>query len=229
MIDPGLFLTGDGSHSIRSEKFQVPYHSIHGAIQETEHVFIQAGLVKRLETKKKLKVLETGLGTGLNAFMAYLFADGSGQERQKINIHYTSLEAYPVGQEVYQQLNFATQLNSNKQEQLQRMHTAEWGKDIMISENFTFKKLLIDFNEYAFPNEFDLIFFDAFAPTSQPEFWEPPFLAKVYNCLLDDGILTTYCAKGSFKRALKEVGFSIESIPGPPRKREMVRATKKVA
>ncbi len=222
MEDSGLFLTGDGSHSIQSEKFKVAYHSIHGAIQETEHVFIQAGLVKRLETKKKISILETGLGTGLNAFMSYLFA-----ERHKIHLHYTSLEAYPVQEDLYKILNFAEQLGSDQAAQLQGIHTSDWNKSISLSEYFTFEKVLTDFNDYDFPSKFDLIYFDAFAPTSQPEFWEVPFLRKNYNCLLPGGMLTTYCAKGSFKRALKEVGFTVESIPGPPRKREMVRAVKR--
>ena len=221
MNDPGLFLTGDGSHSIQSEKFKVPYHSIHGAVQETEHVFIQAGLTKRLETKKKLCILETGLGTGLNAFMTYLFA-----ERQKTKIHFTSLEAYPVEQEIYQQLNFADLLSPAHSDQLQSIHAANWNEDIDFGDYFTFKKVLTDFQDFDYEQIYDLVYFDAFAPNSQAEFWEEPFLSKIYNCLLPNGLLTTYCAKGSFKRALKAVGFTVESIPGPPRKREMVRAIK---
>lgn len=222
MPEPGLFITGDGSHSIYSEKFGVPYHSIHGAIQETQHVFIDAGLKHKLnEQKDKIKILEIGLGTGLNAFMTLLYAN-----KHEIKIDYTALEAYPINAEEASQLNFPKLLNTTHASSLNLLHDCKWDQEVQINPHFLFKKIKTKFEDYAYPQVFDLIYFDAFAPNSQPELWNESFLENIYRTLLPKGTLTSYCAKGSFKRALKAVGFQIESIPGPPRKREMTRATK---
>ncbi len=222
MPEPGLIITEDGSHSIQSQQFGVSYHSIHGAITETAHVFIKSGLEHKLKTQKdKIHLLEIGLGTGLNAFMSLLYA-----EKHAKSIHYTSLEAFPITEQQALQLNFPQLLDPSQVEAFQQIHKTPWEELHQLSKHFIFKKVKTEFTKYSYPQVFDLVYFDAFAPTSQPQFWEEPFLEKIYSCLKEDGILTTYCAKGSFKRALKAVGFKVESIPGPPRKREMTRAIK---
>ena len=222
MPDSSLFITGDGSHSIHSSTFGVPYHSIHGAIQETQHVFIDAGLKHKLkELKENVTILEIGLGTGLNAFMTYLFA-----ERHKIHLNYTALEAYPISLEQAYALNYADLLAANEKATFIQLHKSSWDQELKITDHFEIHKIKTLFQNYDFPQKFDLIYMDAFAPNAQAEFWEEPFLSKLYNCLLPAGVVCSYYAKGSFKRTLKAVGFKIEALPGPPSKREMTRAIK---
>jgi tRNA U34 5-methylaminomethyl-2-thiouridine-forming methyltransferase MnmC len=214
-----LFFTEDGSHSIFSTKYKVPYHSRHGAIIETKHVFIEAGLKPMLQ-KKALGVLDIGFGTGLNAFMSLLESN-----KNSSSIYYEAIEAYPLQKEVVNQFNYAQELHA-KQETFIQLHTTEWNKEHSLTDKFTFKKQLNTFEEFTSSNYFDVIYYDAFAPSAQPTLWETGLLAKMYSLLNPNGVLVTYCAQGQFKRNLKAVGFSIEPLPGPPGKREMTRARK---
>lgn len=217
-----IILTSDGSHSILSEQFGVTYHSIHGAIQETQHVFIDAGLDHKLqEQEDNISILEIGWGTGLNSYMTFLEA-----EKRNIKIDYTTIEAYPISIEQAQGLNYPESLEQENDTLFLLQHQLEWEQKHPISKNIQFTKHQMLFQKIDFKNKFDIIYFDAFAPTAQAELWEPEFLQQMYDSLKDKGILVTYCAKGSFKRALKAVGFKVESIPGPPRKREMTRGIK---
>ncbi len=219
-----LFLTEDGSHSIFSEEFQVAYHSKHGAIRETQHVFIDAGL-KYVAARKKtnIAILEIGFGTGLNVFMTYLEAEKLG-----LSIDYTTLEAYPLPIQTVLELNYAAQLNAeNRQDIFTRLHQTDWNTKDPLSIFFSFSKKLGTFEEAIMPaNTYDLIYFDAFAPESQPHLWEENFLELMYMSLKKEGLMTTYCAKGIVKRRLKAVGFVLETLAGPPGKREMIRAIK---
>jgi tRNA U34 5-methylaminomethyl-2-thiouridine-forming methyltransferase MnmC len=216
-----IITTSDGSHSILSEKFGVAYHSIHGAIQETQHVFIDAGLAYQAQRKSEISILEIGWGTGLNSYMTLLES-----EKRKSPIHYTTIEAYPISLEQAKELNYAENLQQEDAQSFLQLHELEWEKLHTISPYFNFTKHQMLFEKIDFTNQFDIIYFDAFAPNAQAEFWEEDFLSQMYQSLQKGGILVTYCAKGSFKRALKAVGFTVESIPGPPMKREMVRAVK---
>jgi len=218
--DSPIFVTQDGSHSILSEKYGVTYHSKYGAIQETQHVFIEAALNFKTATQKELNVLDIGLGSGLNAYMTFLEA-----EKQDLQIDYTGIEAFPIDMEQAKTLNYATELQQSADSFLQ-FHNCEWNTPIEMSSGFRFTKLLQSFQDIDFENEFDLIYFDAFAPSAQPELWEIPLLQKMYKALKINGIMTTYCAKGVVKRNLKSIGFEVEGIPGPPGKREMTRAVK---
>jgi len=214
--------TQDGSHSILSEKFGVSYHSKYGAIQESMHVFIEAGLRYRMADSESLAVLGIGFGTGLNALLTCLEA-----ENQKVKIDYTAVEAYPLPSEIIQKLNYTTELEHSPQDNFfHKIHDAEWENRVAIHPYFSIKKNNMRFEEIGAENAFDVIFFDAFAPNSQPELWEATMFQKMYNALRPNGVLTTYCAKGIVKRTLKSVGFTIEAIPGPPGKREMTRALK---
>ncbi|MGK0387360.1 MAG: tRNA U34 5-methylaminomethyl-2-thiouridine-forming methyltransferase MnmC [Maribacter sp.] len=216
-----IITTSDGSHSILSEKFGVTYHSIHGAIQETQHVFIDAGLDYQAQQKSEVSILEIGWGTGLNSYMTLLESD-----KRKLPIHYTTIEAYPISLKQAKGLNYAENLQQEDPQSFLQLHELEWEKAHAISPFFNFTKYQMLFEKIDFNNQFDIIYFDAFAPNAQAEFWEEDFLSKMYQSLQKGGILVTYCAKGSFKRALKAAGFTVESIPGPPMKREMVRAIK---
>tara|TARA_B100000809_G_C15110322_1_gene520331 strand:- start:1500 stop:2168 length:669 start_codon:yes stop_codon:yes gene_type:complete len=216
-----LKITEDGSHTLFIPDLNETYHSSHGAIQESLHVFIDAGL--KYINNKEIKVLEIGFGTGLNAFLTLLEAN-----KTEANINYTSLEAYPLEMSLVRQLNYTSELKLDDYIAClyNKMHEVEWGSLQSITNDFKLKKLKIKLDDFETIEKYDVIYFDAFAPQIQPEMWTVSVLAKMYNCLNANGVLVTYCAKGIVKRALKEVGFKIESIPGPPGKREMTRAYK---
>ena len=215
----GLFLTEDGSHSIYSNKFEVAYHSKHGAIGETQHVFIDAGLRAKIN-QQAVSILDIGFGTGLNAFMTFLDSKNSST-----NFYYEAIEAYPISEDMATNLNYAHKLDATSEEFMQ-LHTTAWNQVHHLRYNFTFLKQLAKFEEFQSKHLFDVIYFDAFAPNAQSSLWEENLLAKMYSLLHPDGVLVTYCAQGQFKRNLKAVGFHIEPLPGPPGKREMTRARK---
>ena len=215
-----LFITNDGSHSIQSEQFDVSYHSRHGAIQETEHVFINAGLLYVPKTDQ-INVLDVGFGTGLNAFATLLrVAD------EYLAVRYHALEAYPIDPSLASSLNYAERYNRPEhQNAFLAMHETKWNETLEIVPRFLFCKEKVRFEAVALRDQhYHVIYFDAFAPTAQPELWDEHVLGKMYHALRPGGILVTYCAKGSFKRCLKSLGFTVEAIPGPPGKREMTRA-----
>lgn len=217
-----IFETQDGSHSIMSAQHGVSYHSKYGAVQESRHVFIQAGLFQKALQQKEIAVLEFGFGSGLNAFLTLLEAQQHGWE-----ILYETIEAFPISLEQAQVLNYPTLLEAqDSQAAFLTMHECQWNQEIAITRSFVFKKWLSKFEDISFHNQFDVIYFDAFAPDAQPELWEASVLDKAYQALRPGGLLVTYCAKGSVKRALKSVGFQLESLPGPPGKREMTRCVK---
>lgn len=215
-------ITADGSHTLYVPDLDETYHSVHGAIQEAIHVYINSGFNYFL-SKKELTVFEVGFGTGLNTFLTYLEV-----LKKDIKVNYTSIEAYPLAMDSIVQLNYLDELKSNLQEQefFFQIHQAKWNSFTEINKLFSLEKLNLLLEDFNVKNKFDVIYFDAFGPRVQPELWEVDILTKMYEALVSGGILVTYCAKGSVKRALKEVGFTIESIPGPPGKREMTRAIK---
>lgn len=215
-------LTEDGSHTFYVEALDEYYHSIHGAIQESNTVFINAGL-KAID-KTEINIFEMGFGTGLNAFMTFLEA-----QQNKLKINYYTIEAYPISLEEAKLLNYHEELNAETEREIfLKMHDCPWNESIKISENFILhkiKKEIENLKSNDLPTV-DLIYFDAFAPSAQPQLWEKGILKLMHDILKQNGLLTTYCAKGVFKRTLKEVGFEVESLPGPIGKREMTRAIK---
>ena len=212
-----IIYTKDGSHSIFLKEINETYHSLHGSISESNHVFIQNGLKANL--KKHLKILEIGFGTGLNALLTLINAD-------KKNIKYTSLEPFPLEEAIFKKLNFHELLNINREIFLQ-LHYCNWETDIQISDNFTLHKTKSTLENYKYNEQNDIIFFDAFAPDKQTEMWEKNILKKCFRLINLEGYLVTYCAKGIVKRTLKEVGFDVETLAGPPGKREMIRVKKR--
>ena len=217
-----LIVTQDGSHSVFSERFGVTYHSRFGAVTESAHVFINAGLRYMAAVQRDIAILEVGLGTALNAFMTWLEA-----ERRNLSVRYTALEAYPIGLEDAALFNFAAQLNvPERQKDFMALHECAWDVPANFSEQFLFEKKLQPLETFSSEPVFDLVYFDAFAPQAQPELWTEAVFAALYKALRPEGVLVTYCAQGHFKRTLKKVGFSVERLQGPPGKREMTRATK---
>ncbi|WP_420319974.1 tRNA (5-methylaminomethyl-2-thiouridine)(34)-methyltransferase MnmD [Flagellimonas sp.] len=216
-----IITTADGSKTIQIEDWDEQYHSKHGAVQEAYHVFIDHGL--RLFKDTYIKILEIGFGTGLNALITLL-----EKEKLSLNIDYVGVEAFPVSLEEVQQLDYCKQLKTAQSQMIfERMHKSPWEKRVKIGPNFSLEKQQKDFKSIDDTNLFNLIYFDAFGARVQPELWTEDIFSKMYRALMDGGVLVTYSAKGSVRRALQTVGFSVERLPGPPGKREMLRATKK--
>lgn len=217
-----IVATNDGSASVFSEKFNQQYHSLHGAIQESMHVFINAGLHFKIKSLNEISILEIGFGTGLNGLLTLNEAIKSNTK-----INFTTIEKYPLDNDIIERLNYGFIISmDNSSALLNQMHACEWNSLTLISNEFYLKKVKLDFENIDFINEFDIIYFDAFAPNAQPELWTISMFEKMYNALKTNGILVTYCAKGEVKRNLKVAGFQIESLPGPVGKREMTRAIK---
>jgi tRNA U34 5-methylaminomethyl-2-thiouridine-forming methyltransferase MnmC len=216
-----IITTSDGSKTIQIVDWNEQYHSIHGAIQEAYHVFINSGL--SLFRDKNLSILEIGFGTGLNCLITLLEAPKFG-----LKIKYRGVEAYPISPEELGQLNYISELRAEAvSEEFEQMHQSPWEKKIEISSNFQLHKQQKDFAELNDTAAFHLIYFDAFGARVQPELWTEAIFSIMYTALKNDGVLVTYSAKGSVRRAMQEVGFLVERLPGPPGKREMLRGTKK--
>lgn len=216
-----LILTEDGSHSLLQSELNETYHSIHGAIQESKHIFIEAGL----ETCKQhpVNILEIGFGTGLNAFLTLLETELSG-----LKVYYTAIELYPLSTASASLLNYPDLLAPGKKDIFYQLHTSPWQNHIQLTRQFELYKIKDDYSSMHLSGNFDLIFFDAFSPEKQPEMWTEERFSMIYSCCNPGAILTTYCSKGDVRRALQSAGFEVERIPGPPGKREMLRARKEI-
>lgn len=216
--------TADGSSTIFLPELNEHYHSVHGAVREAEHVYLKMGLenLKNNFQTNTFSILEMGFGTGLNALLSIFYA-----EEYKIQLNYTAVEAFPLNSEELQTLNYKNIFPSKDPERyLSALHQTEWDKEVKISSFFTLLKKQQKFEKVNLKKAFHLIYFDAFGPRVQPELWTQEIFAIMYSALKENGILVTYSAKGSVRRAMKEVGFSVERLPGPPGKREMLRAKK---
>lgn len=213
--------TADGSHTLFVPELDEHYHSVNGAIQESTHIFINTGLNHC--PKKDIRIFEVGFGTGLNAYLTALEA-----EKQQKKIHYTTIEAYPLPSELTEKLNYARQIDKSTQGLFDKLHTTEWEKDIQILPYFILHKIEADFKSFRLNElqDIDLVYFDAFAPDKQPDMWSQEIFDSLYQIMNRGGILVTYCAKGVIRRMMQQAGFTVERLPGPPGKREMLRATK---
>lgn len=216
---PKLMVTADGSHTLYIESMDEHYHSVNGAVQESNHVFIQAGLDQ--VQKEEIHILEVGFGTGLNAFLTLLEA-----KRRGVHVRFITTELYPLGDDIVAALNFTAGYSDEEKALFRSMHACEWNKPVAITDYFTILKLEGDINTMEFEDGLDLIYFDAFAPDKQAEMWSEELFQRIYDRTNKGGILTTYCAKGVVRRTMQAVGFTTERLPGPPGKREMLRATK---
>jgi tRNA U34 5-methylaminomethyl-2-thiouridine-forming methyltransferase MnmC len=210
-------ITKDNSPTIYSEQFQQTYHSIHGAIAESEHVFIQHGLVDVSKNKSEISIFEMGLGTGLNAALTWKYA-----EKNNLKISYEAIELFPVDSNIIADYKTTDEVLNQK---IKSIYNSDWDQEFE-TENFKFTKLKIDLDHYQTSKKYDLIYFDAFGPKAQPELWTEKIFKKLFNLLNPNGILTTYCAQGQAKRNLKAAGFTISNPPGPIGKREMTVALK---
>jgi tRNA U34 5-methylaminomethyl-2-thiouridine-forming methyltransferase MnmC len=222
LMQPEIFLTEDGSSSLYLNSINESYHSKYGAIEESLHVFINAGL-KSTKEKDKINILEIGFGTGLNALLTLLDC-----VKRKLHICYHSLEPFPLPCSIYSKLNFCEALGEIRAQNLfLLLHKTKWNAEIEINEFFTLKKLKQKLEEIKLTVDFyHLIYFDAFSPGVQNELWTKPIFEKINKTMKQKGVLVTYSAKGSVRRNLTEAGFRVERLPGPKGKREMIRAVK---
>lgn len=213
-------ITADGSSTLYVPHWDQHYHSTHGAAQESRHVFIEAGL--NAAKGDPVHVLEIGFGTGLNALLTLAAA-----ERNRQRTVYVSLEAYPLVKEEWEQLDYS-QLPEvrESQKRLAELHLAPWEQAVQIGDAFLLTKRRLKLEDWESPPAFHVVYFDAFAPEAQPELWTEDVFRRMYDSLLPGGVLVTYSAKGEVRRRLSAVGFRVEKLPGPPGKREMLRAWK---
>ena len=216
-----LVVTSDGSHSFYINDLKEHYHSRHGALNESLHVFINNGLLEVAKRKSIIKVFEVGMGTGLNVFLTCLKAKEYG-----LKVNMSTIEAFPLSMEEVSLLNYPEALNEDGT-RFYKIHSCKWNECIEITSNMTLTKHKMKLEDAKLNEKFDLIYFDAFAPEKQPEMWTTSIFKKLHDHLLDNGILVTYCVKGEVRRRLREIGFDVEKLKGPTGgKREVLRAIK---
>ncbi|MEO9965728.1 MAG: tRNA (5-methylaminomethyl-2-thiouridine)(34)-methyltransferase MnmD [Reichenbachiella sp.] len=223
-----LIETGDGSSSLLIPEMNETYHSTHGAVTESEYVFLKMGLEYFRQVnpgKGDVRIFEVGFGTGLNVWLTAL-----ASEENEYSIDYASLEKFPLRPQLVEQLNYGKLKKDSRSNKLFEMiHQAGWEKRTRVTDNFSLTKIEADIVDVDLPEKsFDIIYFDAFAPSRQPEMWSREVLTKMHTLLDVGGIFVTYCAQGQFKRDLKEAGFVTEELDGPPGKKEMTRGTKEL-
>lgn len=218
-----VITTKDGSKTIYFPDIDENYHSQHGALQESNHVFVQNGL-DNFRNQAEITVFEVGFGTGLNACLAFEFA----VQHQK-TIYYDTIEAFPIAINEVKALDYAALFSDKRTKALTtELHTIPWNEKTIFDTVFNFTKFQQELKDISLQNKhYDCIFFDAFAPNIQPELWTIDVFEKLFNALKSNGLLVTYCAKGQVKRDLKAVGFTVECVAGPPGKREMTLAWKR--
>ena len=220
-----LIETNDCSHTILDKRTGEHYHSIHGAIQESKHIFIEAGLKSLHSISQNINILEVGMGTGLNVFLTFLQTENISKR-----INYVAIELYPIDNIIVKKLNYCKQLNKTEKEIIfNNIHNEKWNFPYYLADNFILNKINADFKEIALSeNSFDLIYYDAFSPETEAELWADEIFDKIYKAMKNNGILVTYCAKGIVKRSLKKAGFRIEVLAGPIGKRHIIRAIKTI-
>lgn len=223
-VKPEIELTADGSHTLFVPALNEHYHSVNGAMQESTHIFIDAGLHHC--DKTEISVFEVGFGTGLNAFLTLLDSRMSGK-----TIHYTTIEAYPLDESIIRNLNYADKYTEVEHDLFYQLHASDWNKEIPMTNQFYLTKLegdFISFDLSSLNKPVDVIYFDAFAPEKQPDMWSQTIFDHLYSITAPNGILVTYCAKGVVRRMMQQAGYKVERLPGPPGKREMLRAIKEI-
>lgn len=213
-----LLLTEDGSHTIYSERFDEIYHSRRGALTESQHVFIKNGLAKA--KVGEMQIFEVGFGTGLNALLTWIYAEEHG-----LVVHYTGIELYPVSDQILMLINLAS-LFPGHEDKFRMLHSAPWGEAVKLAKCFTLHKMQGSLIDTILPAGQDIVYFDAFSPDKQPALWSADIFHRIFGAMAGGGQLVTYCSKGYVRRNMQEAGLVIEKLPGPPGKREMVRATK---
>lgn len=214
-----IVTTYDGSHTIHVPELDEHYHSVHGAISESDHIFIKSGL--NYSAADPVSIFEVGFGTGLNALLTCIEASERGRK-----VFYTSVEKYPLEEKTVRSLNYASLTGKEGRRWFELIHSCEWNRPVVINENFILHKILGDLVTERAEGLYDLIYFDAFGPGKQPEMWTTEIFRKISGITRPEGILVTYSVKGDVKRALRSNGFTVSLLPGPAGKRHILRAVK---
>jgi len=220
-----VIVTADGSHTLAVPELNETYHSTYGAIQESRHIFINHGVDYWFKTTggNKANVFEVGFGTGLNALLSVDYA-----ENHQKSILYDAIESDPLPEAEALSLNYPQMLPAETSfKWFEQIHKSDWNKYSEISKGFRLKKIHGFIQDFQRTEQYDVCYFDAFAPSKQPEMWEISILEKIEQLLRSGGVFTTYCAAGHLRRSLKSLGYILEILPGPPGKKEVVRAMKK--
>lgn len=220
-----IIQTSDGSHTLYLEEMDETYHSRHGAIQESRHVFLKNGFRHGISSwsEKEISIFEIGFGTGLNALLTAIDA-----LKYRKSINYTTIEPCPISSSILYELNYKNHIpTAGAGTLLNAIHEAEWESRQRIHEYFYLRKRKVKYQDFTpADNHYHLIYYDAFAPNKQPEMWNLELIDKAHRSLKNRGFLVTYCAQGQFKRNLAACGFEVTTLPGPPGKKEMIRAIK---
>lgn len=214
--------TADGSQTLYLPEMNEHYHSVNGAITESNHVYLEKGYL--FHPSQNPSVLEIGFGTGLNALLTAISA-----EKTKRKTHYISIEKYPLSKNITEHLKFGSNISDEACQLFNKIHACKWNETVHISEYFTLVKLEADLtvNDLLNVENCDVIYFDAFGPDKQPEMWTPDIFQKIYRATSPNGIFVTYSAKGDVRRSLIASGYFMEKVPGPPGKIQMLRGIKK--
>lgn len=212
--------TLDGSSTLFVPELNEHYHSLNGAVQESMHIFIRSGLNQ--VRNEEIRLLEIGFGTGLNALLTFLENAG------KKTIQYHAIELYPLDWMTIERLRYPEYLGISMESGslFRTMHTSSWEIDLWIDPAFCLRKIKSSLPGVEFASTFNLVYFDAFAPKVQPELWNEAIFRKMFDAMEPGGLLVTYCAKGDVRRRMQQAGFVVERLPGPPGKREILRAKK---
>jgi tRNA U34 5-methylaminomethyl-2-thiouridine-forming methyltransferase MnmC len=229
-----LLLTSDGSHTVSIPSLDITYHSLHGAVGESVHVFINAGLKKKWELygeSSPINILEVGFGTGLNALLTCLESVRANRQ-----VFYTAIEPFPLDDDLLLKLNYAQVINNEgsnpggkvvvNDDIFRQIHAAPFNRRIDVNNVFSILKVDTTLSGFVNNDTYDLVYFDAFAPTADAELWSVESMEKLFSMLKPGAILTTYCSKSVVRKNMQAAGFRVEKIPGPWGKREMVRAYK---
>lgn len=217
-----IVVTGDGSDTLYVPELDEHYHSVHGAIGESKHIFIGAGF-HPFRGNSTLCLLEVGFGTGLNVLLTALAANEC-----RCFTRYYALERYPLPAETIRRINYPVLLGAQATDLFQAIHGSPWNMPVRISPMLELVKIDADFVAASLSDIpiCNLVYYDAFSPEKQPEMWDQALFRKLYDRMEEGGIFVTYCAKGSVRRNLQWAGFRVERLPGPPGKREILRGIK---
>jgi tRNA U34 5-methylaminomethyl-2-thiouridine-forming methyltransferase MnmC len=214
-----LVETSDGSHTLYDPDLDEHYHSVHGAVQESEHIFIKNGF--DFCSNDPVYIFETGFGTGLNALLTAVQSIKKNRE-----VFYTTIEKYPLDKNITESLNYPEFAGKDGKKIFELIHSVSWGEMNNICRTFNLCKIKGDMITHNIKGNFNLIYFDAFGPDKQPEIWTKEIFIKISRITASKGIFVTYSAKGEVKRNLKAAGFEVNLIPGPPGKRQIIRAVR---
>jgi len=216
--------TADGSNTIFNSEVGEHYHSKHGAAQESRHVFIKAGLSYFLENNSaatSVSILEVGFGTGLNFLLSADFCVDKG-----IMLDYTGIEAYPLSLEMITQTGYDQYVSQQLWQKFIADYESVFISPIELIPNRKLQIAICKLLDFTSKQQYDIIYFDAFAVAHQPEMWDEASISHTIQFLKPGGVFVTYAITGNLKRALKALGCKVEKAPGAPGKREMLRAVK---